>query len=500
MTAAQELPYGFSPHSSVAAEFDDVFDPIHFDDDDYALADEDDDDGNNLHAASIADTDATVATTTGKQTKAGKRANFRKGPQNADKRATHNAVERKRRESLNDRFLELARVLPSTASLKRPSKAVVISKALDYVYETVNRERALIQENNDLRVEVDQLRASLGLPRLPPPQPLPERRMATAPTLRKSKKVTNGSISKEESVQPVAVAPLPTPSLSDAFTVAASVPAKQEPASPALPTPSEPSPPTTSLSATSPALYSAMSGGAVCAAAAHSSPSAASVASARTPSLVFDPTSIASSVTSLPFPGMYGASPDAHSPATVGSEPTRHEPVSPMSQQQQQAAANFYVQPPPPTSQGFSPTAAAPAMHPHVQAQAAQLMQAAMSANAAPQAYNPAAAAAAAAYINPAILFALQQQQHAQQLQAAQQQHHHHQQQHQQQQHAAAAAAAAAAAHAAAQHQQSLNVSEWLVGYNNAVAAQSGMLNAGVPSPSTASLPGGPHSFEGISF
>ncbi|POY72633.1 hypothetical protein BMF94_4461 [Rhodotorula taiwanensis] len=474
MTAAQELPYGFSPRSSVAAEFDDVFDPIHFDEDDYALADEDDDD---LHhpSASVAGTDVGfdangAMSATG--TKKSKRANFRKGPQNADKRATHNAVERKRRESLNDRFLELARVLPTTSSLKRPSKAVVISKALDYVYDTVNRERALIQENNDLRLEVDQLRASLGMPRLPPPQPLPERRMATAPTLRKAKKATNGTFSEPPQQQPV---PLPTPALTDALSAAA----KQEPTSPAMPTPSEPSPPTASLPPASPAFFSTL-GAAPGVSATHPSPSTASVASARTPSLVFDPTSISSSVTSIPFSGLYAASPDAHSPATVGSLDARPESVS-----SSLSPPNYLLGAGAAASQSpFSPAALA-AMHPHMQAQAAQFMQAAVHAGSQPQAFNPAAAAAAAAYINPAIMFALQQQQqHAAHLQAAQHQHH--------------AVAAAAAAQAA--QQQQLNVSEWLNGYNNAVAAQQSGMFAGVPSPPTASMSGAAHAFEGISF
>lgn len=458
MTAAQELPYGFSPHSSVAAEFDDVFDPIHFDEDEYALADEEYDEASQA-PASVAGTDAAHGGA-GVGPKKSKRGNFRKGPQNADKRATHNAVERQRRESLNDKFTELARVLPTTASLKRPSKAVVISKALDYVYDTVNRERALIQENNDLRVEVDQLRASLGMPRLPPPQPLPERRMATAPTLRKSKKATHGT----QSVPPEGfpqTAPLPTPALSDAYNSAA----KQEPASPSMPTASEPSPATAALPPPSPALFPALGSAAI---AAHSSPSAASVssASAGTPSLVFDPASIATSVSSVPFPGVYAASPDANSPGTVGSLDGHRDSLSSNLSQQ----PNFLMGSAP-TSQAPFPAASLAGLPQHVQAQASQFMQAAAAGSNPSQAFNP---AAAAAYINPAILFALQQQQ-----------------QHQHQQ---------AQMHAS-QQQQQLNVSEWLAGYNNAVAAQSGMFATSMPSPPNGStVPAAPHAFEGLTF
>jgi len=110
-----------------------------------------------------------------------KKSNGRKGsgPGAADKRATHNAIERARRESLNGRFMTLAEALPSMANVKRPSKSIIVNKALDFVYEAQVKEHALIKENNDLRRQVDQLRARVGMPPLPPPAPLPGASCAT---------------------------------------------------------------------------------------------------------------------------------------------------------------------------------------------------------------------------------------------------------------------------------------------------------------------------------
>ncbi|EMS25760.1 Hlh domain containing protein, transcription regulator [Rhodotorula toruloides NP11] len=214
MTAPQDHPYGFSP-SAASAEFDDQFDPLQFDDDEYALDGDDADDcfgalgGSFTTSASASSVASSQAGGGGVGKKA--RANNRKGPHNADKRATHNAVERKRRESLNTRFLDLAKALPTMQHIKRPSKAVIVTKALDYVYDSLLRERALVEENNQLRVEVDALRAKLGLPSLPPPKPLPECRPATQSTLRRSKKVLMAGSARKEDLVPVAVKQEPAP-------------------------------------------------------------------------------------------------------------------------------------------------------------------------------------------------------------------------------------------------------------------------------------------------
>ncbi|GAA5852777.1 hypothetical protein JCM5353_001403 [Sporobolomyces roseus] len=194
MTIAQELNFGYSPGSS--ADFEDGLNPLAFDDDfnnDLGL-DEDEDDGRYDQQSA-----------NGTQLTKPKRNNNRKGPGNADKRATHNAVERARRESLNGRFTVLAESLPTMKNIKRPSKAMIVNKALDFVYDAQVRERTLVQENNELRREVDQLRARLGMPPLPPPAPLPQSKPATQPTMRKTRKAQ--SVSAASSSAPTSTAP-----------------------------------------------------------------------------------------------------------------------------------------------------------------------------------------------------------------------------------------------------------------------------------------------------
>lgn len=202
MTIAQEINFGFSPSSS-SADFEDGLNPLAFDDDFQNDLGLEDDDLEYDQTQQQQDNSSSSAPTKPK------RNNNRKGPGNADKRATHNAVERARRESLNGRFSVLAESLPTMKNIKRPSKAMIVNKALDFVYDAQLRERTLVQENNELRREVDQLRARLGMPPLPPPTPLPQSKPATQPTMRKSKKVQSVKASSslknaqsESSVQP----------------------------------------------------------------------------------------------------------------------------------------------------------------------------------------------------------------------------------------------------------------------------------------------------------
>ncbi|GAA5938234.1 uncharacterized protein JCM15063_000675 [Sporobolomyces koalae] len=181
MTIAQEINFGYSPSSS--ADFDEALNPLTFDDE---FANEHD----NEHDLGLdEDEDDARYEQQSAQTTKPKRSNNRKGPGNAEKRATHNAVERARRESLNGRFTVLAESLPTMKNIKRPSKAMIVNKALDFVYDAQLRERTLVQENNELRQEIDQLRARLGMSPLPPPTPLPQSKPATQATLRKTKKM-----------------------------------------------------------------------------------------------------------------------------------------------------------------------------------------------------------------------------------------------------------------------------------------------------------------------
>ncbi|KPV76333.1 uncharacterized protein RHOBADRAFT_66196 [Rhodotorula graminis WP1] len=372
MGAAQDLPFGFSPQSG---EFEDQFDPLKFEDDEFALGDDDLDESGFFgddHDGSLEPSSAS-----GSQFVKKKRNNNRKGPQNADKRATHNAVERKRRESLNTRFIDLAKALPTTKHIKRPSKAVIVSKALDYVYDASAREHALTKENNELRCEVDQLRIRLGMPPLPPPVGLPEHRAATQATLRKN-------LRNESTVPP-------------------------EPSSSSSSAPTAVQQPTTPLDESPAGSSSSYLGGAV--AAVHQSASPASIASA-TPSsaasALFDVTSpeLASAVA---YPAFFSTAPvaaasssselggsPAEAPLALGSAPS---PVT--------SAPSFY---PVPTS---LPSAFAHQQHAQAQAQAQAQVHAA-------HAYS-----AALATGNPALLgqfYAMQQQQAQQQQQQQQQQ------------------------------------------------------------------------------
>lgn len=59
-------------------------------------------------------------------------------------------------------------------SVKRPSKSLIVNKALEFVYSAQARERELVLENKTLRQELDQHRAQLGLaPSSPVRSPAP---------------------------------------------------------------------------------------------------------------------------------------------------------------------------------------------------------------------------------------------------------------------------------------------------------------------------------------
>lgn len=95
----------------------------------------------------------------------------RKRVNTAEKRASHNAVERQRREQLNGRFLDLARLLPSLANLRRPSKSAIVNGSINHL--TLQREqrllaarelRSLFAENQEMLSELNEWRARSGLP------------------------------------------------------------------------------------------------------------------------------------------------------------------------------------------------------------------------------------------------------------------------------------------------------------------------------------------------
>ncbi|KAJ1821229.1 hypothetical protein GGH91_000956 [Coemansia sp. RSA 2671] len=106
----------------------------------------------------------------------------------AQRRAAHNAVERARRESLNGQFQDLASAVPTLVHIKRPSKATIVEKSLDYIRSfrehLAGRDlyiRKLQVRNLALHDQVNHLRSQLGLepisesaePGLPPTTSVP---------------------------------------------------------------------------------------------------------------------------------------------------------------------------------------------------------------------------------------------------------------------------------------------------------------------------------------
>ncbi|KAJ2646976.1 hypothetical protein IWW40_005026 [Coemansia sp. RSA 1250] len=88
----------------------------------------------------------------------------------AVRRATHNAIERARRESLNGQFQDLASAVPGLVHVRRPSKAVIVEKSLEYIrsfQKNLARRDDYIKRlqlrNVALHDEVNRLRSQLGL-------------------------------------------------------------------------------------------------------------------------------------------------------------------------------------------------------------------------------------------------------------------------------------------------------------------------------------------------
>ncbi|KAF8552457.1 hypothetical protein OG21DRAFT_1477742 [Imleria badia] len=94
----------------------------------------------------------------------------------AERRATHNAVERQRRETLNGRFLDLAALLPNLSQIRRPSKSAIVNSSIAHVHASrrhrllASRElRILKLESDALRRELNEWRDRAGLPRVDEP-------------------------------------------------------------------------------------------------------------------------------------------------------------------------------------------------------------------------------------------------------------------------------------------------------------------------------------------
>lgn len=93
----------------------------------------------------------------------------RKRVNTAEKRHQHNAIERQRRETLNGKFLVLARLLPSLAACRRPSKSAIVNGSISHLGHQRQQRllaskllRQLAQERDQLFAEVNQWRQANG--------------------------------------------------------------------------------------------------------------------------------------------------------------------------------------------------------------------------------------------------------------------------------------------------------------------------------------------------
>ncbi|KAF8886872.1 hypothetical protein CPB84DRAFT_1535273 [Gymnopilus junonius] len=94
----------------------------------------------------------------------------------AERRATHNAVERQRRETLNGRFLDLASLLPNLSQIRRPSKSSIVNSSIAHIHASRRHRilastqlRALKNEADALRREINEWRDRAGIPRIEEP-------------------------------------------------------------------------------------------------------------------------------------------------------------------------------------------------------------------------------------------------------------------------------------------------------------------------------------------
>ncbi|KAJ3842165.1 hypothetical protein F5878DRAFT_577232 [Lentinula raphanica] len=80
----------------------------------------------------------------------------------AERRATHNAVERARRETLNGKFLDLAAMLPNLSQIRRPSKSAIVNSSIAHIHASRRHRMLASRELRQLKVEADALRRELN--------------------------------------------------------------------------------------------------------------------------------------------------------------------------------------------------------------------------------------------------------------------------------------------------------------------------------------------------
>ncbi|KAI9445956.1 hypothetical protein H4582DRAFT_1843167 [Lactarius indigo] len=80
----------------------------------------------------------------------------------AERRATHNAVERQRRETLNGRFLDLAALLPNLSQIRRPSKSAIVNSSIAHIHASRRHRAMASRELRLLKLEADAVRRELN--------------------------------------------------------------------------------------------------------------------------------------------------------------------------------------------------------------------------------------------------------------------------------------------------------------------------------------------------
>ncbi|KAI0066756.1 hypothetical protein BV25DRAFT_1424884 [Artomyces pyxidatus] len=106
--------------------------------------------------AASASSGSLSATTVPAKRKPSRRANT------AERRATHNAVERQRRETLNGRFLDLAALLPNLSQIRRPSKSAIVNSSIAHIHASRRHRAMASRETRLLKLEADALRRELN--------------------------------------------------------------------------------------------------------------------------------------------------------------------------------------------------------------------------------------------------------------------------------------------------------------------------------------------------
>jgi hypothetical protein len=80
----------------------------------------------------------------------------------AERRATHNAVERQRRETLNGRFLDLAGLLPNLSQIRRPSKSAIVNSSIAHIHASRRHRTLAARELRHLKLEADAYRREIN--------------------------------------------------------------------------------------------------------------------------------------------------------------------------------------------------------------------------------------------------------------------------------------------------------------------------------------------------